>query len=109
MVGGASSEISLFNLQARTLERTFGREQNVVASLRLSPRGDVVAARYRNPIDTAKPAPVILWDAASGKTRLKLEIADTHFDALSWNQSGLVVTSWSNGRLHVWTVPYGSI
>jgi len=109
MVGGASSEISVFNVLTGTRQRTFGREQNVVASLKLSPRGDVVAARYRNPIDTAKPAPVILWDTTSGKTKLKLEIADTHFDAVSWNQSGLVVTSWSDGRLRVWTVPYGSI
>ncbi len=105
IVGGASSEISVFNVLAGTRERTFGRERYVVASLKLSPRGDVVAARYRNPIATAKPAPIILWDTASGKPRLKLELANTHFDAVSWDESSVVATSWSDGRLHVWTVP----
>ncbi len=109
MVGGASSEISVFDVSVGARERTFGRERDVVAALKLSPRGDVIAARYRNPIATAKPAPIILWDTDSGKPRLKLEIADTHFDAVSWNESGVVLTSWSDGRLHVWTVPYRSM
>src|SRR5260370_20774465 len=74
IVGGASSEIFLLNLSTGTLERTFGRERNLVASLKLSPRGDMVASRYRDPVDTAKPAPIILWDIASGKAKLKLEI-----------------------------------
>jgi WD40 repeat protein len=104
MVGGASSGIFLLNLSTGTVERTLGRDRNVVASLKLSPRGDMVASRYRNPIDTAKPAPIILWDIASGKAKLKLEIPNTHFDAMSWHESGLVVTSWSDGNLHVWTV-----
>ncbi len=105
MVGGASSEIFVLNLSAGTLEQTFGRERNVVASLKLSPRGDMVASRYRNPADTAKPAPIIVWDIASGKAKFKLEIPNTHFGAVSWNESGMFVTSWSDGGLHVWTVP----
>ena len=105
MVGGASSEIFLLNLPTGTLERTFGRERNVVASLKLSPRGGMVVSRYRNPIDTAKAAPIIVWDIASGKAKLKLEIPNTHFGAVSWNESGMVVTSWYDGGLHVWTVP----
>jgi WD40 repeat protein len=108
-VGGANSEISLFNLTAGTLERTFGHIQNVVAALKLSPRGDILAARYRNPEDMTKPAPVVLWDAATGEARLKIEIPDTHFNAMALNESGVIVTGWSNGVLHIWTVPYRSL
>jgi WD40 repeat protein len=108
-VGGASSEISLLNLTIGGVERTFGREQNVVAELTLNPQGDIFAARYRNPLDMTKPAPVILWDAASGKARLKIDIPDTHFNAIGFNENGVTVTSWSDGALHIWSVPYRSL
>lgn len=105
-VGGASSEISLLGLTTGVVERTFGREQNVVAGLTLNAHGDIFAARYRNPLDMTKPAPVILWDAASGKERLKIDIPDTHFNAIGFNENGVTVTSWSDGALHIWSVPF---
>jgi WD40 repeat protein len=108
-VGGASLEISLLNLRTGAVERTFGREQNVVAALRLNPRGDIFAARYRNPLDMNKKAPVILWDAASGRARLKIEIPDTHFIAIAFNKNGVTAASWSDGALHLWAVPYRSL
>lgn len=108
-VGGASSEISLLNLTTGGVERTFGREQNVVAALTLNAQGDIFAARYRNPLDMTKPAPAILWDAASGKARLKIDIPNTHFNAIGFNENGVSVTSWSDGALHIWSVPYHSV
>jgi WD40 repeat protein len=108
-VGGASSEISLLNLTIGGVERTFGRELNVVAELTLNPQGDIFAARYRNPLDMTKPAPVILWDAASGKARLKIDIPNTHFNAIGFNENSATVTSWSDGALHIWSVPYRSL
>jgi WD40 repeat protein len=107
-VGGASSEISLLNLTTGVVERTFGREQNVVAALTLSPQSDIFAARYRNPLDMTKPAPVILWDVASGRARLKIDVRNTHFNAIGFSENGVTVTSWSDGALHIWSVPYRS-
>jgi WD40 repeat protein len=108
-VGGANSEISLLNVKAGSLERTFGRERNVVAALKLSSRGDVLAARYRNPEDMTKPAPVILWDAASGKSRLKIDIPNAHFNSMAFNENEVIVTSWLDGAQHVWAVTHRAL
>jgi WD40 repeat protein len=103
-VGGAGSEISLLNVQTGTSERTFGREQNVVAELKLSPKGDIFAARYRNREDMTKPAPLILWDAASGDARAKLQIPHMHFNAMAFAKTGFAATSWLDGAMHIWAV-----
>jgi hypothetical protein len=66
---------------------------------------EVFAARYRNPEGVTRPAPAILWDASSGEAIMKVEIPNTHFNAMALDENGLTVTGWTDGSLRVWAVP----
>jgi len=56
-----------------------------------------------------KPGPVILWDTAPGKSRLKIDIPNAHFNAMAFNETGVRVTSWLDGAQHVWAVPHRAL
>ena len=104
MAGGADKAVIFVDAASGKLIRRIGPLADVVAYLAISPDGKYLSVKSLREESSALPAPVLVWDTASGKKVAEWTPPGVAFGA-AWSQDGhwLVVTS-TPTALHVWRV-----
>jgi len=104
VAGGADKAVIFVDVATGKLIRRIGPLADVVAYLAISPDGKHVSAKLLHEESSALPAPVLVWDTASGKKVAEWTPPGVALGA-AWSQDGhwLVVTSTATA-LHVWRV-----
>ena len=102
VAGGADKAAIFVDTATGKLIRRLGPLADIVAYLAISPNGKHLSAALAREESSTLPAPVLVWDAASGKKVAESTPPGVAFGA-AWSQDGhwLVVTS-TPTALHVW-------
>lgn len=105
VVAGGADKVAIFvDVATGKLIRRIGPLADVLAYLAISPDGKHLSAKLLREESSALPAPVLIWDVASGEKVAEWTPPSVAFGA-AWNEDGhwLVVTS-TPLALHVWRV-----
>jgi len=104
VAGGADEAVIFVDAETGKLVRRIGPLADVVAYLAISPDGKYLSAKLLREEGSALPAPVVVWDAASGKQVAEWTPPGVALGA-TWSHDGhwLIVTS-TPTALHVWRV-----
>jgi len=104
VAGGADKAAIFVDAATGKLIRRIGPLADVVAYLAISPDGKHLSAKLLREESSALPAPVLIWDTASGQKVAEWTPPGVALGA-AWSQDGhwLVVTS-TPMALHVWRV-----
>ena len=104
-VGGADKTISAIDVATNKIERSFPKQKFVVAQLERSHDGKSLVAAYFDENSFRNPAPVILWDTATGTARVTIQQSGLMPNGGGWVADGrLLITNNAGGRLQVWSV-----
>jgi len=68
VIGGASGAIEIVDVRTASIVRRLRGEKYAVGALALSPDGRSIGAAYFDVDGMTRPAPVAVWDLASGRT-----------------------------------------
>lgn len=68
VIGGASGAIEIVDVRTASIARRLRAEKYAVSGLALSPDGRSIGASYFDIDGMTRPAPVAVWDLASGRT-----------------------------------------
>jgi len=104
VAGGADKAVIFVDATTGKLMRRIGPLADVVAYLSISPDGKHLSAKLLHEEGSALPAPVLVWDTASGKKVAEWTPPGVALGA-TWSQDShwLVITS-TPTALHVWRV-----
>jgi len=104
-LGGADKTISALDPVSGKTLRAFPKQSYVVGELQVSRDGKSIAAVYFDPNGFRNPAPVLLWDVATGMVRTTIqENGFTANGGQFLNDGRLLLTSSATGKLQVWSV-----
>ena len=103
-VGGADGTITVIDAASGKRLRAFPKQSFAVGDLLVSPDGKSIAAAYFDVNSMKNPAPVMVWDAATGTVRSKiLQEGVTPIGGQFVPDGRLLLTSYTTGKLQVWS------
>ena len=104
-VGGADKTITTIDPVSGKTVRAFPKQSFVVGELQISRDGKFLAAAYFDDKGFNNPAPLMVWDVASGTVRTNIQQSEFKPNGGRFLTDGrLLLTSSATGMLQVWSV-----
>jgi tricorn protease-like protein len=109
VIGGANGAIEIVDVQAASIARRFRAEKHAVSNISLSPDGRSIGAAYFDTDGMARPAPLAVWELASGRLVRRVTPPGPTAIATGFTADGRLLYAMSKGpELNVWTFPGSS-
>lgn len=106
VIGGANGAIEIVDVQRGSTARRFRAEKHAVGSLALSPDGRAVGAAYFDVDGMSRPAPLALWEIASGRLLRRVTVPGGPAMAAGFSADGRLLYATAKGQeLIVWALP----
>jgi len=106
VIGGANGEIEVVDVQTASIARRFPSQQWAVVEVVLSPDGRSIGAAYMNIDSMALPAPLAVWDLASGRIVRRVTPQGVAAASSGFNPTGQFLYTTTKGEeLSVWVLP----
>jgi WD40 repeat protein len=106
VIGGASGAIELVEVQTASIARRFRPEKYAVGFLGVSPDGRSIGAAYFDVDGMARPAPLAVWDLASGRVVRRATPDGAPAEAAGFTTDGrLLYVTLKGQELNVWALP----
>jgi WD40 repeat protein len=106
VIGGASGAIEIVDVQTGSVARRWRAEKYAVSTLSLSPDGRSVGVAYFDVDGMARPAPLAVWELASGRVVRRLTPPGTLAMAAGFSTDGRLLYATAKGQeLNVWAFP----
>ncbi len=106
VIGGASGAIELVDVQTASIARRFRPEKYAVGFLSVSPDGRSIGAAYFDVDGMARPAPLAVWDLASGRVVRRATPDGAPAEAAGFTTDGrLLYVTLKGQELNVWALP----
>lgn len=105
VIGGANGTIEIVDVQTASVSRRFRPEKFAVSELGISADGRLVAASYFDVDGFARPAPLAVWDLASGRVVRRM-MQGAPAAAVGFDSDGRLHYAMTKGpELSVWAQP----
>jgi WD40 repeat protein len=106
VTGGASGVIEIIDVQTGSVARRLRAEKYAVSTLSLSPDGRSIGAAYFDVDGMARPAPLAVWDLASGRVVRRATPDGAPAEAAGFTTDGRLLYVTRKGQeLNVWALP----
>ena len=106
VTGGASGAIEIVDVQTGSVARRFRAEKYAVSTLSLSPDGRSIGAAYFDVDGMARPAPLAVWELASGRAVRRVTPPGAVAMAAGFSTDGRLLYATAKGPdLNVWAFP----
>ncbi len=106
VMGGAGGAIEIVDVQTASVARRFRAEKHAVSSLTLSPDGRSIGAAYFDVDGMARPAPLAVWDLASGRVGRRVTPPGAPAMVAGFSTDGRLLYATAKGpELIVWVFP----
>ena len=103
VIGGA---IEIVDVQTASIARRFRAEKYAVSSISLSPDGRSVGAAYFDVDGMARPAPLVVWEFASGRVVRRVTPPGAAAMVAGFSTEGRLLYATAKGHeLDVWVLP----
>ena len=109
VIGGANGAIEIVDVQTASMARRFRAEKHAVGAISLSPDGRSIGAAYFDVNGMTRPAPLAVWDLASGRAARRVAPPSAPVMAAAYAADGrLLYATVQEDALSVWALPGSS-
>jgi WD40 repeat protein len=106
VIGGANGTIEIVDVRTTSIVRRFRAEKYAVVNLSLSPDGRSIGASYVDTDGFARPAPLAVWELASGRVVRRVTPPGTPAMSAGFTTDGRLRYATAKGQeLNVWELP----
>jgi WD40 repeat protein len=105
VIGGANGTIEIVDVRTASIARRFRAEKYAVVNMSLSPDGRSIGASYLDTDGFARPAPLALWELASGRILRRVTPPGMPAVSAGYTTDGRLLYATAKGQeVNVWVL-----